>query len=551
MASFLTLSRHCRALIWLSLVPLPLFAGGARVVDKQQHRVILCNDGGTLAAPDMEAPIGVAGLVRETIDPLRDTTINTLYWQLGTDPFYGTATARLSDWYSHNTKVGAIWGQNRASFKTAGEWRIYENAHTINETGKDTAAQVVEAGHAAGIDVFLSLRVNDGHDWQLKGQLNDPNMVPLKREHQDWLIGPDASRLGGLDGTLSDHSRYVYNFGLPEVRKYILSLVTEAINNYDLDGFDIDFDRQPALFKKEEAVKNTAVLTELLGQMKEALKAKSQAAGRPLYLSVRVPPSLEEMRKIGLDVSAWIKNGIVDIVVVGDPRGWNYRLPIEDFVALAKGTNCKIIAQDLCAFREDRGRSSRVLFGEKTYYSTEQFRAVAAKHWQAGADGQYIWNQHFLKFSADDKFDRQHWKEIGDRALLEHLDKHYLVGPKGHGGSLPFTLAQAGESAKVNLEIADDPEKARDEGYPVKVVLRCQVEQLTRVDQVDFELNGATLDRSAARVRLNYNDCWLDFDVTKLIKKGDNAFAVHVRGRNPKVEAPLVLSSVEALVSYK
>src|SRR6266446_6637955 len=75
---------------------------------KPKRRLVLCNDGGTLAAPDMEAPIGVEGLVRETIDTLRDTMVDTLYWQIGTDPYLGTQTHRLSDWYSHNTKVGAI-----------------------------------------------------------------------------------------------------------------------------------------------------------------------------------------------------------------------------------------------------------------------------------------------------------------------------------------------------------------------------------------------------------------------------------------------------------
>ena len=83
--------------------------GASTVAPKQRpaaHRVILCNDGGTLGAPDREAPIGVEGLVQETFDPLLDTMIDTLYWQLGTDPYFGTPTNRLSDWYSHRTKVG-------------------------------------------------------------------------------------------------------------------------------------------------------------------------------------------------------------------------------------------------------------------------------------------------------------------------------------------------------------------------------------------------------------------------------------------------------------
>jgi len=88
---------------------------------KEKRRLVLCNDGGSLGAPDMETPIGIEGLVREAIDPLRDTMVDTLYWQIGVDPWLGTETHRLSDWYSHQTKVGAVWGSDRNKFKTAGE----------------------------------------------------------------------------------------------------------------------------------------------------------------------------------------------------------------------------------------------------------------------------------------------------------------------------------------------------------------------------------------------------------------------------------------------
>ena len=52
-------------------------ASGAPRPNQEKRRLILCNDGGTLAAPNLEAPIGVAGLIRSTIDPLRDTTVDS------------------------------------------------------------------------------------------------------------------------------------------------------------------------------------------------------------------------------------------------------------------------------------------------------------------------------------------------------------------------------------------------------------------------------------------------------------------------------------------
>ena len=200
---------------------------------KEKRRLVLCNDGGTLGAPDMEAPIGIEGLARETIDPLKGTMVDTLYWQIGADPWMGTDTHRLSDWYLHRTQVGAIWGSDRDQFKTAGEWRIAENARRIMDGGTDPVAVVIDHGHKAGLDVFVSFRINDGHDSRLKDGINDANMAPTRRNHPDWLLHGEG------------FAKFEYNFALPEVRAYTLALLKEAIANYDLDGFDLDFVRYP------------------------------------------------------------------------------------------------------------------------------------------------------------------------------------------------------------------------------------------------------------------------------------------------------------------
>jgi len=192
-----------------------------------------------------------------------------------------------------------------------------------------------------------------------------------------------------------------------------------------------------------------------------------------------------------------------------------------------------------------------VLFGERNYYSTEEFRATAALHWQAGADGQYIWNQHFLRFDKDAKFDAQSWKEIGDPLVLARKDKHYLVGPQKHGGPLPLNLAKAGDAQEINVEIADDLVAAQHDGALRGATLRLLIEQLTNLDQLDLRLNGAPLDVASATKRLNYNDCWLDFDVSKIMRQGNNALTLKVSARNPHVLSPLTIRHVEALVEYR
>jgi hypothetical protein len=495
--------------------------------------------GTSLQAADMEAPIGVSGLVRQAIDPLRGTMVDTLYWQMNTDPYFGSSTHHLTDWHSHPTQVGAVWGQNRKSFKSAGEWRIYENARDLIDNGTDPPKVIIEHGHEADLDVFLGFRFNDGHDHRLPGGMDDPNMSPVKKAHPDWLLGQSAG----------EYSQFAYNFALPEVRQYRMDMVAETIANYDLDGLDFDFCRWPSLFRPGEGAEGARHLTQMLRETRILLKEKGDHAGRPLYLSVRVPYDLDFTLREGMDVRTWIRERIVDIVIVaGSAGGWNYRLPIEDYKALADSTDCKIVAQNLDGFKGARPRSAKVLFGEDDLYSAEMHRAVAATHWQAGADGIYIWNQDWVKFARDDRFDPQWWKEIGDADTLAKLDKHYLVGPTGRGGSLPIEIAETGDAARIHIDIADNLQVTQPRP---NAILRVMVEQLTSLDRVRFELNDTLMDPASATIRFNYNDCWLDFAVADILKSGWNDLCLTVESRNPHIEAPLVIRSVEALVRYK
>ena len=367
-----------------------------------KYRFILSNDGGSLAGPVLEAPIGVEGLVKLAIEPLRDTQINTLFWQLGTDPYLGSPSHRLSDHYSHRTEVGAIWGTENPSFHSAGLWRIRENAKRLMEAGTDPAAVVVEHGRRAGLEVFLCMRVNDVHDSRLEGGVKDPLMSPVKRRHPDWLLGEEGSR------------RTAYNFALPQVREYKLALAREAIENYDLDGLDWDFCRHPFLFPQGTEAEGAPLLTGLLAEIRRALDEKGKRAGRRLALSVRVPGSLDEALSQGMDVRSWLSKGLLDLLIVGYQPGNKHRLPVEEYVEAARGTGTQVVAQGLGLFQQPRPLSAKLIWNEKDYYTAEMCRAVAAAHYRAGAQGIFVFNNHYLQVVRDRQYDRLPWKELGD-----------------------------------------------------------------------------------------------------------------------------------------
>ena len=163
-----------------------------------RNRYFFNCDGGMLCAPGDEAPISLNRFVELTIGPLRNTQVDTFLWTLGTDPYFGVAHGRLSDWYSHDTQVGPRWGLDGRKFLTAGEWRIYQNTQTLIEQGYDPPAVVVDHGHRAGMDVFISMRVNDLHDGLL-GSIEHTNVSTIKREHPHWLLVHNQGTFSGMD----------------------------------------------------------------------------------------------------------------------------------------------------------------------------------------------------------------------------------------------------------------------------------------------------------------------------------------------------------------
>ena len=528
----------------------------------RRHRLILCNDGGTLVGPTAEAPIGAEGLVRLTIDPLRDTQIDTLYWQLGTDVYLGWYGCRLTDIYSHNTDVGPGWGTDRTQFPSAACWRIYENARRLAEEGTDAPSVVIEHGHDAGLEVFLSLRVNDVHDGLLRGT-DEALLSPVKRSHAAWLLGPTASSTP--DSDLHRLSRYAYNFALPEVRDYKLALFREAVGNYDLDGLDLDFCRFPRLFPAGAAIENAHLITDLLRSTRRIVAEKSKSSGRRICLSVRVPPTLELALAFGLDVKTWLDEGLVDILIAGVVYGNMFRIPVKEYIQAAQTSGAEVIAQNLGLFWFDRPHSAKVLWHEGDCYTDAMCRASAASYWAAGIDGLYLFNNHLIGFARDADYSRRPWKEIGSSDTLVGKDKHYLVddtprwqnmadeagAPPIPKGILPAELRSIGDAATVSIDVADDIAPAVRDGTLQEATLRVLVEHLTANDTVEFAFNDSDLTVQGAGQRLLYNDCWIDFDVARMLQQGWNVLVITVMKRNPYVNTPLNLRSVEVFVRYR
>ena len=98
--------------------------------------------------------------------------------------------------------------------------------------------------------------------------------------------------------------------------------------------------------------------------------------GKGLDLMVRVPATIERCERLGLDIHEWVEGYLVDVVVAGG--GFiPFEMPIREFVDLAEGTETLIYG---CL------EAYRPAVDELT------LRAIAARYWDAGVDGLYLFN---------------------------------------------------------------------------------------------------------------------------------------------------------------
>lgn len=185
-----------------------------------------------------------------------------------------------------------------------------DNAYELRESGIDWLAEVCSGCRQRGIAPWLSIRMNDTHgaadpdDWP-----NSPFHGRPDKKQKNTFIFPHQNALGikvGLD------------YGLPEVRNHMLTLIRELINDYDFEGMEFDWTRDPICCEPPATEAKIAEITEWHSEIRELARRKEKKTGKPYALGIKCPPNIGLMRSIGLDVVDIARSGLIDFVSPSD-----------------------------------------------------------------------------------------------------------------------------------------------------------------------------------------------------------------------------------------
>lgn len=111
----------------------------------------------------------------------------------------------------------------------------YEPPASNLQSGYDALADIITKAHAAGIEV---------HPWIVAYRIWNTNFgaAPANHPftaHPEWLA-EDSS------GNLLDGSNYYLDPGVPKVQQYVVNVVMDIVDRYDVDGFNFDYIRYQA-----------------------------------------------------------------------------------------------------------------------------------------------------------------------------------------------------------------------------------------------------------------------------------------------------------------
>lgn len=367
----------------------------------RQRRMIMNNDGNDARRLPQDVPHSREMFLRQRTSPLVGSHVDAI--------FHCTGQFNLYRHHSSETELKKNAGSDE-------DW-----GWELGTDGPDVLETMVDFGHRHEIEVFWSMRMNDTHDAKY-----DWCMSQWKKDHPQLLVGKPGQEF--TYGRANWKGRWSsLNYAMPEVRDKVFRILEDVATRYDVDGLELDFFRHPVYFRPQligESVTQSHcdMITDLLRRIRRMVDNVAAGRGRPLLISVRVPDSAGYAKSIGLDVERWLQEDLIDLLVGG---GYFHLQPWENLVALGHRYDVPVYPC-LSASRLGFATALADPFNDRKVSGMATWRGEAARAWEAGADGIYVFNC----FNPHDPI----FRELGDPVLLKTLEKEYQVdvGPIGH-----------------------------------------------------------------------------------------------------------------------
>jgi hypothetical protein len=279
-------------------------------MDLAQHRNLYNGDWGTLFwSPGLWQPEGgpySVKAIHRFVDLLADSGVDTFLCSPATQvAWYPSKVVRTAlDGYTRGDRRWENWMPGIAADTNM---RMIDHYLDLLEAGVDWVRETARICRERDISPWLSIRMNDMHG------AGDPAGNPINCP----LFHTPVHRLKGTRINPEEPPNTYWqalNYEHQEVRDYMMSMIRELVMDYDFEGLELDWLRNPSICNPGASQETTDTLTAWIGQLRALTEAKARATGHPYPLGFRIPGQLTMLGSIGLDVRAIVEAGLVDFV---------------------------------------------------------------------------------------------------------------------------------------------------------------------------------------------------------------------------------------------
>jgi hypothetical protein len=381
----------------------------------RRRRVIYNNDGDDIWARGADT---IERFLAVRHDPLLKMQVDSIFY----------CTTQSFNLFTHETSVAERFLSRDASFAN-------NNLPTFLEHKTDGLRMSCAFARRHNVESMWSLRMNDIHDaWT-------PPFV------SQWKKDDPRRVMSALVTTQSfDDRRRLWSlvdFEHPDVEPRLVAIVEEVLRNYPVDGIELDWLRAPIYFRShyeggKVSARQVDVLTRVCTSLRQVVLQESRRQGKPFLLAARVPVTIDLCRMIGIDIAAWLKAGLIDLLAIGG--GYVvFDQPVAGLIELGHRHDVPVypcLSQSGLVYRPPRGNGE--VFPPAGWF------AAAERCFDAGADGIYVFNLFPGPYSdwkntdptssaeAQRHYARTVLSRVGSPETLRDADKLYSISDAGN-----------------------------------------------------------------------------------------------------------------------
>ncbi len=349
---------------------------------------------------------------------------------------------------------------------------------------------------------FVSFRLNDvhGHEFVKLPKEKIPSWAwhafsPIHVNHPEW-------RLGDID----DWNGKSLDWAIPDVPTSKFAFIREIIEQYDIDGFELDFMRNSNFFRQESTTGNQrcAIMNEFVRSVRKELDKRDQADGRHRWLCVRIPAQVACYDPLGIDPAEMVRSG-VDMFNLSNTYYTECRADFEQFRNIV-GSDVSVFFEMCHTVHQRRPADPNAKYDCTIQRRTTPLMYCTAAHlaYSRGCDGISTFN--FVYYREHGTGERgpateppfEIHKQISDPDSCAIQPQHYVISEGWYALGLDCTPLPADISAGETLQCRQDMASPKD-GWQQNGRLRIQGEGDLANSKWSASCNGVTLEETEDR----------------------------------------------------